>query len=642
MPSFDYTRRRVAWQGGLCYHTPMERRVQPKKRYQSASYVTSGAVFYGTLLFSIARVFSLIQLFADAHSRKQLGQAPPEDFTFWGIMGYVFMLALVGLALYLLLQNRQGKLRMKKGNFYLLLNALFALWGIINAVSYFVEMVLFFEFVYLLDFIALITALVVPSVLYQLSDRKQDIPQDNALFASALAATGFSVIATLIVALVLRNSYKDNLFALVRELVFRAGVILFGVGGLLKAIRLRAELPSLVASMPKPEPKPVKKQPEPKPKKPDRKGRIECPDCGKKLAPDVKICPRCGFDIDTPNLFDDDEFDDEPDDDLTEAAEDEFESTFEDEAFAETPVPAEPEREGLPKVVCPRCGKKRPPFLTKCPHCGYYPGDPTEQAEAEAERQRLAAEQAEAERQKAAETTREEASRDLCPRCGKTKPPFLATCPHCGYFPGDPVEEPEPEPEQQTAEPTAPRPAQPKQDPVCENCGKKIPGGLATCPYCGYHPSDAAEEASPTSGQERQAAPVRQSQPDPRCENCGRKIPGGLATCPYCGHYRGETQAPPQNKEVTSLFDEEETNYIFCPHCNNEIVSGTQTCPHCGHPISTHRETGRIRRPTQRLPRVPDPKRLTAKNSIECPECGRRYSAARDVCPYCGFGLYDD
>lgn len=40
-------------------------------------------------------------------------------------------------------------------------------------------MILFFEFVYLLDFLTLIGALVVPSVLYQLSDRKQDIPQDN-------------------------------------------------------------------------------------------------------------------------------------------------------------------------------------------------------------------------------------------------------------------------------------------------------------------------------------------------------------------------------------------------------------------------------------------------------------------------------
>ena len=53
----------------------MERRAQPKKRYLSASYVTSGAVFYGTLLFLIARIFSLFQLFGDAYTRNKLEQA---------------------------------------------------------------------------------------------------------------------------------------------------------------------------------------------------------------------------------------------------------------------------------------------------------------------------------------------------------------------------------------------------------------------------------------------------------------------------------------------------------------------------------------------------------------------------------------
>ncbi len=53
----------------------MERRAQSQKRYQSASYLTSGAVFYGTLLFLIARVFMLLQLFSDADTRKRLGQA---------------------------------------------------------------------------------------------------------------------------------------------------------------------------------------------------------------------------------------------------------------------------------------------------------------------------------------------------------------------------------------------------------------------------------------------------------------------------------------------------------------------------------------------------------------------------------------
>ena len=95
----------------------------------------------------------------------------------------------------------------------------------------------------------------VPSVLYQLSDRNQDIPQDNILFFTAIGATVLSSLAALIVALVLRKSYTP--FQLVRELMYRAGIILFGVAGLLKAIRLRAELPELVAAMPKSDPKPA-------------------------------------------------------------------------------------------------------------------------------------------------------------------------------------------------------------------------------------------------------------------------------------------------------------------------------------------------------------------------------------------------
>ncbi len=519
--------------------------MQTKKRYQSASYLNSGAVFYGTLLFAVARVFTLIQLFADAAARKKLDQAPPENFTLLGIAWLLVVIGIIGFAFYLQLQDKQKKTRMKQGNYYLLLNALFALWGVISAISYLVEMILFFEFVYLLDFLTLIGALVVPSVLYQLSDRKQDIPQDNLLFFTAIGATALSALAALIVALVLRKSYTP--FQLLRELMFRAGIILFGVAGLLKAIRLRAELPELVASMPKveakPEPKSIFKS-EPK-KKVDAKGRIKCPDCGKKLPEDTKICPRCGFDIETPDLFGDDEFDD---DDLMEdtlpeepevAAPEEI-ILPEQDAFEEEP-PAAPVRAELPKDVCPRCKKKKPPFLSTCPHCGYYPGDPIELAEIEAEQQKKA-----------------EAEKAEAPASSSYTPP------------------------------------EPKHDPKCENCGKKIPGGLTTCPYCGFHPDDA-------------------------------RLP----------------KEPPK-PAVEQLFeDEEEPETIFCPRCDEEVLSGAELCPHCGYPFKAARSTGRTRRPTQRLPRVPDPKRLTEKNSIACPECGRRFSAARDRCPYCGFGIYD-
>lgn len=523
----------------------MERRTQTKKRYQSASYLDSGAVFYGTLLFAVARLFTLFQLFSDAAARKKLDQAPPENFTFLGITWLLIVIGIIGFALYLQLQSKQKKLRMKQGNYYLLLNALFALWGTISAISYLVEMILFFEFVYLLDFLTLIGALVVPSVLYQISDRKQDIPQDNLLFFTAIGSTALSTLAALIVALVLRKSYTP--FQLLRELMFRAAIILFGVAGLLKAIRLRAELPELVASLPKTEPKAEAKplfQAEPK-KKVDAKGRIKCPDCGKKLLEGTKICPRCGFDIETPDLFGDDEFDDEilteeplpPEPEETEPEETILpeQDTFEEEA------PAAPVRHELPKDICPRCKKKKPPFLSTCPHCGYYPGDPIELAELEAEQKK----QAEAEKAEASQSAS-----------------FL--------------------------------PPEPKHDPKCEKCGKKIPGGLSTCPYCGYHPDDA-------------------------------RLP----------------KEPPK-PAVEQLFeDEEEPETIFCPRCDEEVLAGAEICPHCGYPFVASRETGRIRRPTQRLPRLPEPRRLTEKNSIVCPECGRRFFAGRDRCPYCGFGLYD-
>ena len=522
----------------------MEKRPQTKKRYHSASFLNSGAVFYGTLLFLVARVFTLFQLFSDAATRKKLEQAPPENFTFLGIAWLLLVIGIIGFAFYLLLQNKQRKIRMKQGNYFLLLNALFAVWGLISAISYLVEMILFFEFVYLLDFLTLIGAMVVPSVLYQLSDRKQDIPQDNVLFFTAIGSTALSVLAALIVALVLRKSYTT--FQLLRELMFRGGIILFGLAGLLKAIRLRAELPELVANMPKAEPKPEAKplfqiNKEPKVKA-DAKGRIKCPDCGKKLAEGTRICPRCGFDIETPDLFgDDDEFDDEPYDEPLPV-----EPVIEEEVIApeqdafEEPQPIAP-REELPKDICPRCKKKKPPFLSTCPHCGYYPGDPIEIAEQQAEKKAQA------------EATRAEAS------------------------------------------PAAYVPPEPKVEPKCEKCGKKIPGGLSTCPYCGYHPNDAH-------------AP----------------------------------KAPQNPADVTLFEDEEEPETIFCPRCDNEVLSDTEVCPHCGYPFVASRNTARISRPTQKLPRVPDPKHLTEKNSIECPECGRRYSAARDRCPYCGFGLYDD
>ncbi|MEN6596015.1 MAG: zinc ribbon domain-containing protein [Clostridiaceae bacterium] len=501
----------------------MERPAKSKKLYQSASYVTSNAVFYGTLLFFISRVFGFFQLFVDAYNRKQLGQAPPENFTVFGIIGSVLVLGVITGAFLLLVQYRQKKLRLRKGNFYLLLNLLFVAWGLIQAITYLVEMILFFEFVYMLDFLTLLAALALPSVLLQLADRRQEPAQDKILLYAGIGSTALSAVAALIVALVLRKSYTA--FQLVRELMFRGGIILFGVGGLQKALKLRSE--PLPAYTPKPD---VKK---PEPKKtvlrqpvyaPDKSGKIECPDCGKKMAAGTATCPRCGYDMNTPSLFDDDEEETAP----SPAPE------------AEAPV-FEPEPE-TPPAPAP------------------------------------------------------EVKSDLCPRCGKKIPEPLVTCPRCGYYPGDSLEMPR-EPEKRTPAPEAkPRNAAPRQERLCTRCGKKIPGGLATCPYCGFHPADEPEE---TPGEE------------------------------------------PEEAEETYGYGNFSDQGVSCPRCDNTVARGTRICPHCGYPFPD--ETARHPRPTQpKLPRVPDPKHLTEKNSIECPECGRRYPASRSVCPYCGYSLYED
>ncbi len=510
----------------------MEQRAQSKKRYLSASYLTGRAVFYGTLLFFIARVFLLFQLFGDAYKRKQLDQAPPDGFTFLGIVGSLLIIGVIGLAFLLLVQYRQKKIRLKKGNFYLLMNVLFVIWGAINAVSNLVDMIVFFEFVYFLDFVTAIIGIIIPSLLLQLTDRKQGIPQDTALFSCAVASTALSTIAALIVVLFLRGGYKDTPFAFVRELIFRAGMISFSVAGLLKAIQIRRELPEIVDAVIKatPKVKPVPKAASPKAKA-NPGGKIECPDCGKKLEPGTRVCTRCGYDLSTPSLFDDEE---------------------EEPLEPDAPMYDGPEYETEEEPPAPPPEPEAPPVRN-----------------------------------------------DICARCGKHKPPFLSTCPYCGYFPGDPAEE-EQQPERDFS-PSATRPAEPaapeaKQERRCEHCGKRIPGGLATCPYCGFHPADA------------------------------RRAP-----------------EPPRDAVPERLFDDEpEEEMIFCPRCDYEVPKSTQICPHCGYPFPEERQTARIPRPTGRIPRVADPRHLNEKNSIDCPECGRRYSAARNVCPYCGYDIYGD
>ncbi len=89
----------------------MERRAQPKKRYQRQLF-TSVAVFYGTLLFLSRACFRCFSSF-DAYPRKQLDRRRRELHLFRH-MGHVFILADIGLALYPAAAKPAVPLRMKK------------------------------------------------------------------------------------------------------------------------------------------------------------------------------------------------------------------------------------------------------------------------------------------------------------------------------------------------------------------------------------------------------------------------------------------------------------------------------------------------------------------------------------------------
>jgi len=469
----------------------MEQPAKRSKTYHSASYLASAFVFYGALMFLLSRSLGLILLFAEAITRKRDNQALPEQFTFWGILGILLVIGVIAGVFTLLLLARQRRLRMRRGNLYLLLNLLLAAWGVIHAISNLVEMVLFFEFLNFFDFLALIGALILPSVLLQIADRKKQPPNDNAALAASVSALACAGIAALIIiVLAFRKSYATA-FPLMRDLLFQAALLLFGGAGLQKALKLRAELP-LAA--------PVERPSEPEYR--------ECPDCGKRVSVKLAVCPRCGYALGAASLFSEEEPDDPPPIDTAKPV---------------TPAP-EPAKKPARVVI----------------------SDGTA----------------------------------ACERCKRRIPKGLATCPFCGYFPGDP-ERSEPEPPPKKSEPDAahdvPRMRyvpRTEERPPCPRCGRRIPGGLATCPFCGYYPDDA-----PAQEPEREPVPAEPADPYQTLFTADLGAEDAL-------------ERPPRPKK---------RKYVEIPNV-----------------------------------------RLNEKNSIVCPQCGRKFFAALDECPLCGFGLYDD
>ena len=77
----------------------------------SASYLKSGAAYYGALLFFIAQILSFIELIKRAVQRKAAGMAVPENFTFWGIVWELVLIAFIGWIYVLMQRQRRGKTR---------------------------------------------------------------------------------------------------------------------------------------------------------------------------------------------------------------------------------------------------------------------------------------------------------------------------------------------------------------------------------------------------------------------------------------------------------------------------------------------------------------------------------------------------
>ncbi len=520
--------RCVAGSDAGCYHYNMPGRRKPKRKYMSASFLKSRTTLYGALLFFIAQILDFIMQLVHASERARAGKPLPENFTGLGISWEVFLIFFAGAIALLIWRLYSGRSRMRRGNLYLLINVLLCIWGVILAARSIGEIELF-DLILVLDAMTYVTALIIPCVLLQLSDRTRLVPEEWKLLVPAVVTilfVGLSVFSSIVIIRASSAAGDYSIWLDLSHLLQRAAVALFAVSGILKAVRIHRTYAPGVSKLTEVEEaywdrvttahigKTTRTEEDPgilPETGEEEQGDIseesmtECPSCGKMIPESLDRCPYCGtelFSADSISAM--------------------LEKTTERKAAYGTAGISEdnPETEEQgeiaelpdgPMTECPSCGKMIPESVDQCPYCGtefFSAADISVLLEKTSGRGTRVTDQ----------TTDEEPEQQLnepdelpegpiteCPGCGRMISESLDHCPHCGAelistenmrallqkkrgwtakdaegsFSSAEVKQEPAETKRTVSElPTE------KMSP-CPNCGKWIPDRLDKCPHCG-------------------------------------------------------------------------------------------------------------------------------------------------------------
>ena len=494
----------------------------------SASFLKSRTTLYGALLFFIAQILDFIMQLVHASERTRAGKPLPENFTGLGISWEVFLIIFAGAIALLIWRLYSGRSRMRRGNLYLLINVLLCIWGVILAARSIGEIELF-DLILVLDAMTYVTALIIPCVLLQLSDRTRLVPEEWKLLVPAAVTVLFVGLSVFSSVLIIRASSAAGNYSIwldMPHLLQRAAVALFAVSGILKAVRIHRTYSPGVSKLteveeaywdrvttahigktarPEEDSGILPETVEEKQGDISEESMTECPSCGKMISESLDRCPYCGTELfsaasisamleKTAGRTAGQGASEIPEDDS---------APGEQEDMTELP-------DGL-MTECPSCGKMISDSLDRCPHCG-------------AELFSAASISA------LLEKTSGRAARDA-----------------------DQAAEEEPEEQQHD-------PEELPEGPIteCPGCGRMISESQDRCPYCGAElvsaesmralfqkkigrtAADAKGSSSPAEGktepsEAKGALSESLTEKMSPCPNCGKWIPDRLDKCPHCG-----------------------------------------------------------------------------------------------------------